>query len=172
MPPPRPTKKKGPVMSAEEQSETKAAEARLLELKHEVQSMLEAERQLPHSDLPGWQPDCKLEWITEDQAQRLYERWLDLQIQRHAERPDVYGPVRSHNGQLTKRILAYVAEKKIRLQEIQAEVQQVRERYPSPSVAEEAAGILSGCGLLEEIYSETGPQYGRIFLPIIKRGLT
>jgi hypothetical protein len=130
--------------------------------------MLEAGR-LVSAEMPGWQRSCQLEWITEEQAQRLYERWLDLQIQRHAERPDIYGPVRSHNGNRIMQMLAYCAEKRVRLREIQAEVRQIRERYPSPRVAEEAAGIVSRCEWLEEIYDEISA--GPTFAPIIKRGL-
>ena len=161
-------------MSAEEkdkevQREAQAAEARLLEFRREVQCMIEAERQVHPT--PGWETNLKLEWITEEQANRLYLDWLSLQVRRHAERPDLYGPVQGHNGQRMMRMLAYLTEKLMRLREIQAEVHQIQEHYPSPRVAEGAAEITRWCEWLEEIYSETGHHYGRTFPPFKKSGL-
>ena len=100
--------------------EQKAAEERLSELKHETQRMLEAERE-SRRDLPGWRLDHKLERFTEEQAHQLWLRWLDQQGRRHMENPDIYGPVRSHNGQEFAHMLAYIAEKEARLREIRAE---------------------------------------------------
>ncbi|MDP9438864.1 MAG: hypothetical protein M3P49_08980, partial [Actinomycetota bacterium] len=105
-------------------------------------------------------------------AYQLWFRWLDQQIWRYHKNPDIYGPVRSHDGREFAHMLAYVAEKEARLREIRAEVAQVQERNPSPEVAEQAAGIAKGCEWLEEIYSETGEHYPRTFRPYKPRGLT
>jgi hypothetical protein len=161
--------------SGEEQAEPavseeqKAAEERLSELKHEVQRMLDAGR-LMRDELPGWELECELEWITEEQADRLYQGWLSLQIRRHAECPDIYGKVPGHNGNRIMHMLAYCAEKKVRLREIQDEVRQIGERNPSPRVAEEADGIAGVCELLEEIYGDKG--VGPSYAPRKKTGLT
>jgi hypothetical protein len=151
--------------------EQKAAEERLSELKHETQRMLKAERGL-HRDPPGWRLDHPLERFTEEQAHQLWLRWLDQQAWRHAENPDRYGEVRSHNGQEYEHMLAYVAEKEARLREIRAEVAELQELYPSPVVAAEAAEIAKSCQHLEEDYSETGEKYPRVFRPYKPRGLT
>lgn len=150
-------------------TEETTAEARLQELYREAQSMLEGARAV-REDFPGWERHHKLEWITEKQADRLYWDWLTLQVQRHAERPDLYAKVPSHNGRLIRHALAYCAEKKVRLREIQAEVREIRERFPSPRVAEVADNVESVCEWLEEAYDEASA--GPTYRPPKRRGLT
>ena len=151
--------------------EQKAAEGRLTEIKLEAERMIDAERG-SQRDLPGWRLDHKLERVTEEQAQQLWLRWLDQQIWRHHKNPDIYGPVRSHNGQEYEHMLAYIAEKEARLREIRAEVAELQDLYPSPSVAATAAEVAKLCQHLEEDYSETGEKYPRVFRPYKPRGLT
>ena len=156
-------------MKAALEEEPKAAEDRLLELKREVEDMLEAEQ---GPGLPGWGQDSLPESVTQEQAYRLHSLWLDVQIRRHQQRPDLYDSVRTHDGKSVMRMLAYCADKKARLRDILEETGELRDRRPSPSVAKVAAEIASGCESLEEIFSMTGDHYGRTLFPHQeKRGL-
>jgi hypothetical protein len=123
------------------------AEARLEELKGKVANMLHHERMSP-----DWQP----EWVTEDQADLLYQRWLSHKIWDHFERPDVYPRVRSHDGNEIMRMLAYTAEKEVRLREILREICEIEERHPSLHTSPPGARWWETL----EPYGRIGPPYG------------
>jgi hypothetical protein len=142
--------------------EPKAPEDRLLELKREAEDMLKAERL---GDLPGWKQDSLPEWMTEKQATQLYSRWLDVHIRRRQEQPDVYGPIRNHKGRRVTLMLAYCADKMLRVREIREETGELRNRRPSPRATRLAAAIVSVCESLKEIYSMTGDHYGKPLFP-------
>jgi hypothetical protein len=142
--------------------EPEVVEDRLLELKREVEDMLKAE---PVHDLPGWEQDSLPEWMTEKQATGLYSRWLDVQIRRHQERPDVYGPIRTHKGRRVTLMLAYCYDKMLRVRDIREETGELRNRRPTPRATKLAAATVSVCESLKEIYSMTGDGYGRTIFP-------
>ena len=146
------------------EEEPKAPEDRLLELKREVEGMLEAES-VPIGNLPGWEQDGLPESITEKQATQLYSLWLDVQLRRQREQPDLHGGIRNHKGLRVKRMLAYCADKMLRVGEIQEETGVLRDRRPSPRATKLAAAIASCCESLKEIYSMTGDHYGKPLFP-------
>lgn len=150
--------------------EQQAAEDRLSELKLEAERMVSAEQGL-HWDLPGWRLDHELERFTEKQAHRMWLRWLDQQAWRHIENPDRYGAVRSHKGRVYAHMLAYVTEKRARLQEMREEVARLRGHDPSLAVEEMAVQIAILCDWLEGVYSETGTHYPQTFPPSKPRRL-
>ena len=142
--------------------EPKAPEDRLLELKREAEDMLRAERL---GDLPGWKQDSLPEWMTEKEALRLHSLWLDVQGRRHQERPDLYGPIRHHNGWNITLMLAYCVDKMLRVQEIREETDKLTDRRPSLRATRLATAIVSVCESLKEIYSMTGNRYGEPYFP-------
>jgi hypothetical protein len=146
------------------EEEPKAAEDWLLELKREVEEMLEAER-VPAAHQPGWKQDGLPISITQKEALKLHERWLDVQCRRYQEQPERYGPVRTHNGWNIACMLAYCADKMLRVREIREETETLRDRRPSPRTAKLAAEIARGCEALKDIYSMTGDHYGQGMFP-------
>jgi hypothetical protein len=140
------------------EEEPKAPEDRLLELKREVEDMLKAE-QVPNP--PGWKQDGLPEWMTEKQASQLYWAWLDVQTRRHRERPDLYGPIRTHNGLRVTCMLAYCYDKMLRVREIREETDKLRNRRRTTRATRLAAAIASVCESLKEIYSMAGDRYGQ-----------